>query len=254
MENLKIRIPCEEVSELVQEKAFEKGYKWEDEGKNIVFRLKRYLYLGSDGYLTFGETESFFNEDVNKEISWQEWVYGEGYFFKHTTYNTESLYYQAKASKIVVWCNGSTLQKDTTYAWEEYVGSYWYKTDMYGNKLEEKEMEQNVKLYDDKINVELTAYQVATIRVLFGKMCSDHVDGLYSIGYSHFPIFGKHMVDSSNIVHTTTKSPEFIEEVESVLKRNGYVKEAPKPVKEMSLADVQVMLKDMGYDVKIKKE
>jgi hypothetical protein len=36
MENLKIRIPCEEVSKLVQEKAFEEGYKWANLSSSVM--------------------------------------------------------------------------------------------------------------------------------------------------------------------------------------------------------------------------
>lgn len=250
MEILKIKIPCEEVSKLVQEKAFEKGYFWGWSKKFIQFSEQPFLFLSYDGYIVYLEDDKeFFESHPSKEISWQEWVYGEGYFFMFKY--DDRLFFQAKSNNEIYYVDNG-VRSFRYYSYKQHMSYYgWYETDMFGNKLEEKPMKEEVKLYDDKISLELTAYQVATIKVLFGKMCSNPIDGIYSIGSKHFPKNGKRGFSSTKLDYTTTTSPEFIKEVESTLERNGYVKEAPKPVKEMSLADI---CKELGYDVKIIKE
>lgn len=119
MKEYKIRIPCEEVSRLVQEKAFSEGFV--------------HLYLeGHDWY---------FSSNPLPEISWQEYLYGEGWLFKRDGY--DYIFFQAKSNNRVYWIDNGNIGKTTynRYGPEHYKS--WVPCDMHGNTLTIKQ-ESNI--------------------------------------------------------------------------------------------------------------
>jgi hypothetical protein len=140
MENLKIRIPCEEVSKLVQEKAFEMGYKWFYANSSTNVKEAHFIFLYSDGDLTTldGDYQSYFNLHYNKERSWQEFVYGAGEFRRWLFGNTSTLIYKVKGGWDWFWCESTQV----CHLWHSYddLESNTYLCDMFGNKLEENIM------------------------------------------------------------------------------------------------------------------
>lgn len=56
------KIFVEDKSEEIQKKAFEIGYKWNIDAKNVMFTSKPFLYLSNNGMITCGENvDSFYN-------------------------------------------------------------------------------------------------------------------------------------------------------------------------------------------------
>lgn len=63
----KIRVNSPEESRLVQEKAFELGWKWQSSGKNFIALNSKYLYF-YDNYITHGTNDKDFQQHKNREI------------------------------------------------------------------------------------------------------------------------------------------------------------------------------------------
>jgi hypothetical protein len=195
MENLKIRIPCEEVSKLVQEKAFEMGYGWRGYNDTGVSHASSpYLIFYNHGKITYYDTtSSSFGRHSNKEISWQEFVWGEGYFFTHVY--GDKLYYQARSNNKVYWLHQGKVEVSTHFTWQKYLGTAWYETDMFGNKLEEKIMNKEFSKDDLKTGM-VVEWESKIGDVVTNEMCvvlrdTEHGDVL--AGSSWKPLYSLDM-------------------------------------------------------------
>jgi hypothetical protein len=214
--------------------------------------------------MTYGAMKSFFEEDSSKEISWQEWVYGEGFFLKHMRGWSEGTYYQVKASNKVVIIREGMVEIVSRHEWEEHVGTFWYKTDMFGNKLEEKTMLTKsdlktghiLKMRDGKSGVVIKDSVYGEDAVVFSTnnwtVLKDFKEDLtwdrdwLDVVEVYEPNLPCDFLNVKMFFNLMSNASGF----KLVWKR-----EAPKPVKDISLTDAEALLKNyIGYDVKIIKE
>lgn len=143
MKDYKIRIPCEEVSRLVQEKAFSEGYVWL-RGARDVFRhiVTNFLILDCTKIL-YGKDEGYYSVNPATEISWQEYLYGEGWFFKVVD---DDIYFQAQKDNRVYWVDkygGIDSSGYHTYGPAHH--KLWIPCDMHGNPLTLKQESNTMK-------------------------------------------------------------------------------------------------------------
>lgn len=144
MKDYKIRIPCEEVSRLVQEKAFSEGRAWPllaGEGSVVRYTDKPYLYIQEE--VLWGTHAQPFSSDPLPEISWQEYLYGEGWFFKVVD---DDIYFQAQKDNRVYWVDkygGIDSSGYHTYGPAHH--KLWIPCDMHGNTLTIKQESNTMK-------------------------------------------------------------------------------------------------------------
>jgi hypothetical protein len=145
MTKFKIRVPNKEVSRKVQNKLFSEGIYWGGGEKRQLRNLSQ-PYLFVDTYITYGEEQDkdFFDTKEAEEISWQEFLYGEGYFF-YCEGDEDLIYFHRKSDNEVVWiCPIDNKIETVDFRWKAHLGDSWKECDMHGNLLEKEIPEEEL--------------------------------------------------------------------------------------------------------------
>ena len=74
MENLKIHVPTEEISEKVQRHAFGFNRGWRYGGKTVKYTDAKFIFIYGEDQITFDDDEDLFKDHENKEITWQDFL------------------------------------------------------------------------------------------------------------------------------------------------------------------------------------
>ena len=108
-------------------------------------------YYVEDGRVTWSNLNSEFKDKVLVDISWQEFVYGEGDFYRWINDNSGINFYLSKRDSKFHWIGNHYPRSFPN----EYLNlsEVAYKCDQFGNKLEEKIMESEFTKSDLEIGM-----------------------------------------------------------------------------------------------------
>jgi len=96
-----------------------------------------HLYLDENGVISWHNDLEFFTKQESQEISWQEYLYGEGWFFKCNADDT--IFFQAENNNEVYWLEGKNIENVDYDLYGSHNYPNWQECDMHGNPLTNKQ-------------------------------------------------------------------------------------------------------------------
>lgn len=66
--NQKIKVPNDTIGQLLQEELIKQGYKWSHNSTEIRRERIAFYYTATNGRLTFGTTQEYFNSSDHEEV------------------------------------------------------------------------------------------------------------------------------------------------------------------------------------------
>lgn len=69
--SVKIRVNSVAESKAIQESLLQTGCSWADFGRRVQYETKPYLYVDTMGIITYGEGDSWFNSNSNRELKFE---------------------------------------------------------------------------------------------------------------------------------------------------------------------------------------